>query len=179
VSDDSLMRKRCPIARGCFDYFHDALGIVFFMPLCKGDPAAVIELEMLEQTPEWKVRVAVAALELLQCELTGGAPIAVQDTLLGRFGDALMAIAHGSWVGNEKHNSSEPLHHARGKSMDHADCLLRHLKDRGKWDEVESGDGVVHRVRHSTWVAWRALALLQQDQEDKGAQMARNARIAN
>lgn len=31
--------------------------------------------------------------------------------------------------GNDKHNPGEPLHHARGKSMDHGDCLLRHLMD--------------------------------------------------
>ena len=44
---------------------------------------------------------------------------------------------------------------AKKKSTDEADCILRHLKDRGTFDS----DG----VRHSAKVAWRALALLQRE----------------
>lgn len=77
--------------------------------------------------------------------------------VLDYFPDALMAIAHCSWIGNEQHNPNQPLHWAREKSQDHADALLRHLKDRGTVDT----DG----VRHSTKAAWRALALLQVELE--------------
>lgn len=73
--------------------------------------------------------------------------------VLDYFPDALLAVANCSKVGNDQHNPGEPLHWARGKSMDQADCLLRHLVDRGKFDS----DG----VRHSAKAAWRALALLQ------------------
>lgn len=69
------------------------------------------------------------------------------------FPDALAAVAHCSKVGNDQHNPGEPLHWARGKSMDQADCLIRHFIERGTIDS----DG----VRHSAKVAWRALALLQ------------------
>lgn len=77
--------------------------------------------------------------------------------VLDYFPDALLAVAEVSRVGNEQHNPGEPLHWAKGKSIDHADSLVRHLLDRGKFDT----DG----QRHSTKVAWRALALLQTELE--------------
>lgn len=79
--------------------------------------------------------------------------IPVASGVLGYFPDAIRAIAHCSWVGNEQHNSGEPLHWSRHKSSDHADCLMRHFMERGTIDS----DG----VRHSTKAAWRSLALLQ------------------
>jgi hypothetical protein len=74
------------------------------------------------------------------------------------FPDALVAIAHVSWVGNQQHNPDKPLHWDRSKSTDEADALLRHFLQRGK----EDSDG----VRHSAKMAWRALALLQKELED-------------
>lgn len=96
-----------------------------------------------------------------------GLPIA--RGCLDYFPAALAEVAHLSKVGNDKHNPGEPLHHARGKSMDHADCIVRHLMDRGTVDT----DG----VRHSAKVAWRALALLQEELEAAGARLARGARL--
>jgi hypothetical protein len=55
--------------------------------------------------------------------------------------------------------------------MDHADCIMRHLVDRGT---VDPEDG----ISHTTKVAWRALALLQEELEAAGAPMARGARVA-
>lgn len=78
--------------------------------------------------------------------------------LMDYFPDALAAVANVSWHGNEKHNPGQPLHHARGKSMDHADCILRHLTERGTVDRVSG-------LRHSAQLAWRALALLQEELE--------------
>jgi len=74
---------------------------------------------------------------------------------LDYFPDALMEVAHVSFIGNEQHNPGEELHWAKEKSTDEADCILRHLKDRGTLDT----DG----LRHSAKVAWRALALLQRE----------------
>ena len=74
------------------------------------------------------------------------------------FPDALIALAELSYKGNQQHNPGQPLHWAREKSTDHPDCLLRHFVERGKIDT----DG----VRHSTKVAWRALALLQLEIEN-------------
>jgi hypothetical protein len=88
---------------------------------------------------------------------------------LDYFPAAFAAVAQLSKAGNDKHNPGEELHHARGKSADHADCILRHLVDRGT---VDPEDG----IRHSVKVAWRALALLQEELEAAGAPKARGAR---
>jgi hypothetical protein len=73
--------------------------------------------------------------------------------VLDYFPDALLAVAELSRIGNDQHNPGQPMHWAKGKSTDHADCIIRHLIDRGTLD--------TDKVRHSTKVAWRALALLQ------------------
>lgn len=84
----------------------------------------------------------------------------VTTGVLDYFPDALAAVAQVSKVGNDQHNPGQPLHWAKGKSMDHADCLVRHLLERGTLDT----DG----TRHSAKVAWRALALLQTEIENEG-----------
>lgn len=90
--------------------------------------------------------------------------------LLDYFPAALAAVAAVSQAGNDKHNPGQELHHSRGKSSDHADCILRHLVDRGT---IDPEDG----HRHSAKVAWRALALLQEELEAAGAPLARGARL--
>lgn len=74
------------------------------------------------------------------------------------FPDALVAVAHVSYLGNEQHNPGEPLHWARTKSTDEDDTIARHFLQRGTIDT----DG----VRHSAKLAWRALALLQKEIEE-------------
>jgi hypothetical protein len=70
---------------------------------------------------------------------------------------AIAEVSRISKAGNDQHNPGQPLHWARGKSGDHADCILRHLIERGAIDS----DG----QRHTAKVAWRALALLQEELE--------------
>lgn len=94
-------------------------------------------------------------------------PKARKDTpmargLLDYFPLALAAVAELSRVGNEQHNPGQPMHWAREKSTDHADCIVRHLVERGTLDT----DG----KRHATKVAWRALALLQLELEASAKQ---------
>lgn len=94
------------------------------------------------------------------------APMA--EGLLWYFPNALAEVARVSKAGNDQHNPGQPMHHARGKSSDHADCILRHLVDAGTRDT----DG----MRHSAKVAWRALALLQEELErEEGVPLPRNA----
>lgn len=81
----------------------------------------------------------------------------VASGVLDYFPDAIAAVAHLSYTGNEQHNPGQPLHWARGKSTDEADTLMRHFLQRGTVDT----DG----IRHSTKMAWRALALLQKEIE--------------
>lgn len=78
--------------------------------------------------------------------------------LLAYFPDACAAIAEHSYKGNEKHNPGEPLHHARGKSMDHLDCILRH---------VANHDGMDGDSFEVVAAAWRALAKAQEFLERK------------
>ena len=77
----------------------------------------------------------------------------VATGVLDYFPDALVAVAAVSYLGNEQHNPGEPVHWARGKSMDQDDTMIRHFLERGTLDT----DG----QRHSAKMAWRALAILQ------------------
>lgn len=80
-----------------------------------------------------------------------GTPIT--SGVLDYFPLAIAEVAICSKVGNDQHNPGQPLHWAKDKSTDHADCIARHLIDRGTFDT----DG----IRHSAKLAWRALAQLQ------------------
>lgn len=79
--------------------------------------------------------------------------------VLDYFPDAIREIAKLSLVANEQHNPGTEMHWDRNKSTDHANCILRHMLDRGKLDS----DGFSHTVK----VAWRALALLQVELETR------------
>ena len=70
---------------------------------------------------------------------------------------AIIAVAELSRIGNDQHNPGKPLHWDRSKSGDESDALMRHFLQRGTVD--------TEKVRHSTKVAWRALALLQKELE--------------
>lgn len=97
--------------------------------------------------------------------------------LLDYFPDACLEVAGVSYAGNEKHNPDEPMHHARGKSMDHADCIGRHLVERGGYDEFVI-KGLTFRIRHTAALAWRAMALLQEELERDGlVSLPRGARL--
>lgn len=82
--------------------------------------------------------------------------------VLDYFPDAIAAVAACSKAGNDQHNPGQPLHWARDKSTDHADCIARHLIERGTIDQADG-------VRHSAKLAWRALALLQVEIEAERA----------
>lgn len=87
--------------------------------------------------------------------------VPIATGVLDYFPLALTEVARVSRIGNDQHNPGQPLHWDKSKSTDHADCLLRHLIDRGKTDN----DGVSHTAK----VAWRALALLEMELEKKKA----------
>ena len=80
--------------------------------------------------------------------------------VLNYFPDAIRAVSQCSFAGNEQHNPGKPLHWDRAKSGDELDALTRHLLEAGTVDT----DG----IRHSTKVAWRALANLQKEIEKAG-----------
>lgn len=76
------------------------------------------------------------------------------------FPDALREVARLSMAGNKQHNPDKPLHWDRSKSGDELDALTRHLFEAGTVD--------VDNQRHSTKLAWRALANLQKELETDG-----------
>lgn len=86
--------------------------------------------------------------------------------VLDYFPDAIAEVAELSRIGNDQHNPGQPLHWSKHKSSDHVDCLGRHLIDRGTRD--------TDKVRHSTKVAWRALAALQIEIEAERAGLTVN-----
>lgn len=120
----------------------------------EGDPRALAEVAQQQTMPEGSAT-------------RKGVPLCTG--VLDYFPAALAAVARLSKFGNDKHNPGQPLHWARGKSSDHADCILRHLADRGVPDP-ETG------MSHTVEVAWRALALLQEEEERlRGAAKPRGA----
>jgi hypothetical protein len=102
----------------------------------KGEPSAVSESQRRKETP--------------MCE-----------GVLDYFPDAIAAVARVSYKGNAKHNGvGTPLQWTRGKSNDHANCVVRHMATR---NEIDPEDGETH-LAHA---AWRILALCQIDEEKR------------
>lgn len=96
------------------------------------------------------------------------------------FPAALAGVAHISKLGNDKHNPGEPLHHARGKSVDHGDCILRHIIDTedliaafNRQDENIPIDMILTEVNQLTW---RVLAYSQELHEYFGSPLAPGAK---
>jgi len=106
--------------------------------------------------------------------------------LLRYFPAALAGVARISKIGNDKHNPGQDMHHSRGKSGDHGDCILRHLIDLEEAlaciDKVaperrdaacerapERRDAACERaLNEASHIAWRALALSQELHEKLG-----------
>jgi hypothetical protein len=78
--------------------------------------------------------------------------------VLDYFPRAIAYVAMVSKAGNDKHNPGQPLHWSKDKSSDHADCIGRHLIERGSRDPADG-------MRHSGMMAWRSLANLELELE--------------
>lgn len=91
------------------------------------------------------------------------------DGLVRYFPAALAEVSRVSKIGNDQHNPGEPLGWSRGKSTDHGNKIMRHLVDVGGID--------ARGIRHSARLAWRALALLQEEMErEEGFPMSPGSR---
>lgn len=53
----------------------------------------------------------------------------ILDGALRYFPAAIAGLARHSWLGNQKHNKGQEMHHSRGKSGDHGNCIIRHVMD--------------------------------------------------
>lgn len=128
---------------------------------------------LIEQAVEWVEGAAVsevttAAVSAVKAVIEHGMPHAaaarkatpVATGVLAYFPDAIAEVAKVSFIGNQKHNPGEPLHWARGKSMDQTDAAVRHVMDylTGIRRDAD-GSHVLAQA------AWRILAELQIDIE--------------
>jgi hypothetical protein len=96
------------------------------------------------------------------------------------FPAALAGVSRISKLGNDKHNPGQEMHHARGKSSDHGDCILRHLTDvEDLLARIERGDQtltVQDVLDEASSMVWRALAFSQELHERFGAPVAPGAK---
>ncbi len=96
------------------------------------------------------------------------------------FPAALAGVALVSKLGNDKHNPGEPLHHARGKSTDQGDCIIRHLTDTEDllaaftYNNISVTKEMI--LNEANQLAWRALAYSQLLHERFGAPLAPGAK---
>lgn len=98
------------------------------------------------------------------------------------FPAALAGVAAHSKAGNDKHNPGEALHHARGKSTDHADCIARHSMDIADMlalrERSENKYLVDDLLAEANALCWRSLAWSQEIHEKyAGAPLAPAARV--
>ncbi len=188
---ESKRRKETPMFSGFVCYFPDAMAEVARLPPLAREAAigsAIVYHQIrFDQSSEIEgissyhaAYVAQAALLQLQLLVeTSRAPDPeewVSQDLFRAFvrpyRDAMAEVARLSLAGNLKHNPGEPLHHARGKSTDHGDCIVRH---QAEYDRIDAEDGFYHAVK----VAWRSMAQLQELLERvRGLPLARGARAA-
>lgn len=82
--------------------------------------------------------------------------------LLRYFPDALEAVSHVSFIGNQQHNFGQELHWDKTKSTDDADALIRHLKEHAE-GKILDDDGALVLAK----VAWRSLAILERELEQQ------------
>lgn len=105
----------------------------------------------------WEPPTAEVGSSILTTDKQARKEMPIARGLFDYFPDACAYVSHVSFKANEQHNPGEPMHWAREKSTDHADCIARHLIERGGIDD----DG----LRHAGKLAWRALAMLQLELE--------------
>lgn len=95
------------------------------------------------------------------------------------FPAALAEVAQIAQRGNDKHGEAgnTELHHWRGRSGDHADCILRHLMDLE--EDFGCGKGYDENgVPQVAYLAWRAMALAQEWLEEiEGMPLAPAAKL--
>jgi hypothetical protein len=111
--------------------------------------------------------------------------------LLGYFPAALFEVAAHSLDSDKKHNPGNvngPTW-VRAKSSDHEDCIVRHVIDAGPrrtwlrrlpaWllEKIPGSSARDARRYHLRCLAWRALALLQEDCEATGSMPGTSSRF--
>lgn len=99
------------------------------------------------------------------------------------FPAAAAGVARHSKRSNDKHNRGEPMHWARGKSNDHAECIRRHNADIQDILAARDRPGTQFTdqqlLEELDALCWRAMALSQEWYERiGGAPLAPAARLS-
>lgn len=95
------------------------------------------------------------------------------------FPAALAGVAKTSKLGNDKHNPGQEMHHARGKSTDHGDCIIRHMTDTEDLLAMQRRGLPITKEQillEVNQLAWRALAYSQELHEQFGSPLAPGAK---
>lgn len=100
------------------------------------------------------------------------------DGVVMYFPKAMREIARVSMQGNEQHNPGEPLHWARGKSMDQRNTALRHKMDHASGNRFD-GEFRGKPVWHLAKGCWRDLAELELAIEQYDAEQAAIAELGS
>lgn len=82
------------------------------------------------------------------------------------FPDAFLAVVDVAVKGNDQHNAGEPLHWARGKSMDQMNTAARHMFDHSTVGARDT-DGCYHLAK-AIWRLSAELQLLIESEHNKG-----------
>lgn len=104
----------------------------------------------------------------------------IMSGFLKYFPAAIAGVANLSKIGNDKHNPGQPLHHARGKSSDHGDCIIRHLMDLQDLIAAKDKGALITEEQillEASSLAWRSLAYSQELHESYGAPLAPSAKL--
>lgn len=122
-----------------FIYLKDAIGDIWAYYTNEVELAAAPDEDYVEETP------------ILPTDAKLRKMIPIYSGLIKYFPDAFAAVAQHSYHGGLQHGQTpETLHWDRTKSTDHLDALMRHVLEKD-WEAV----------------AWRALAHLQTEIEEK------------
>jgi len=126
------------------------------------DPPKPSSVVLVDDPAQCVAEQRAVAAPLLPTDDKARKALPIFDGVIMYFPLAMAAIAEVSRIGNEQHNPGEPLHWARGKSMDQFNTALRHLIDHASGVRRDS-DGSLHLAK----AAWRVLAALQLDLEQQ------------
>lgn len=147
--------------------------------ICNPNISGYFKEDEIELVPE-KIITAKVESWLLPQDASDRKTYPIGTGVLNYFPSALLQISKVSYLGNQQHNPGEPLHHARGKSTDHYDTIIRHLmealvsEDQNKTFRLNKDtDGSYHLAK----ACWRVLAYFQEALEREGAPLAPGAKL--
>ena len=91
------------------------------------------------------------------------------------FPNALLCVAHQSWLGNQQHHPDKPLHWDKSKSADEPDAGLRHAIEGDLVAKAWRALAELERALGAGYRPWPYLSPIPQDVTHNGGIVAQNA----